>query len=146
MFQVAWNKLASDRYKFDVSLFARLIRNKYPHTLLLRQSRMHPSLMPLYGYHYQRAIRSVDKTKDLVHPKCMGKNFFWWSYSGANETRREKGYMNTHEVDMVVSLCCWLVCNRVESGKIAVLTPYRGQVHFCLLYCFRWPCFVNFAA
>ncbi|CAI8051442.1 Helicase required for RNAi-mediated heterochromatin assembly 1 [Geodia barretti] len=146
---VVWNKLASDRYKFDVSLFERLIRNKYPHTLLLRQSRMHPSLVPLYGYHYQRGpitIRSADKTKDLVHPKCMGKNFFWWSYSGAYETRREKGYMNTHEIDMVVSLCCWLLCNRVESGKIAVLTPYRGQVHSCLVYYFRWPCFVNFAA
>ena len=57
--QVAWNKLAREN-KFDVSLFQRLIRNKYPHTLLLRQSRMHPSLVPLFGYHYQKEIRSVE--------------------------------------------------------------------------------------
>ena len=37
--------------------------------------------------------------------------------------------MNAHEVDMVVSLCCWLVCNNVDASNIAVLTPYRGQVH-----------------
>ena len=56
--QVAWNKLADK--KFNVSLFKRLIRNKYPHTLLLRQSRMNPSLVPLYGYHYKRRILSVE--------------------------------------------------------------------------------------
>ena len=35
---------------------------------------------------------------------------------------------------MVVSLCCWLVCNKVEGKKIAVLTPYRGQVA-CVCVC-----------
>ena len=58
----------------------------------------------------------------------MGRNFFWWSYSEAYETRQESRYINTHERDMVVSLCCWLVCNHVEATNIAVLTPYRGQV------------------
>ena len=67
--QVAWNKLASEKHKFDVSLFARLIKNKYPHTLLLRQSRMHPSLVPLFAYHYQKEaniIRSVQVSAKTI--------------------------------------------------------------------------------
>ena len=48
--QLAWNKL--EKNKFNLSMFERLIRNDYPHTLLLRQYRMHPDLVPLFGYHY----------------------------------------------------------------------------------------------
>lgn len=48
--QLSWNRL--EKNKFNVSLFERLIKNKYPCTLLLRQNRMHRDLVPLYGYHY----------------------------------------------------------------------------------------------
>ena len=51
-------------------MFERLFRNGYPHTLLLRQSRMHPSLVPLYGYHYQRhtlEIKSVEVSSPSAH-------------------------------------------------------------------------------
>ena len=48
--QLAWNKL--EKNKFNLSMFERLIGNYYPHTLLLRQYRMHPDLVPLFGYHY----------------------------------------------------------------------------------------------
>lgn len=82
----------------------------------------------------------------------MGKNFFWWSYEDKYESRRENSVYiyNPHEVEMVVSLCCWLVCNEVPATNIAVLTPYRGQVgilfmphvfSLCILYClfaFSW--------
>ena len=64
----------------------------------------------------------------------MGKNFFWWSYEGKYETRSDSSQCNKHEAEMVVSLCCWLVCNKVEGKKIAVLTPYRGQVP-CVCVC-----------
>ena len=48
--QLACNKL--EKNKFNLSLFERLIRNGYPHTLLLRQNRMYPDLVRLFGYHY----------------------------------------------------------------------------------------------
>ena len=48
--QLACSKLEKNR--FNVSLFERLIRNDYPHTLLLTQNRMHPDLVPLFEYHY----------------------------------------------------------------------------------------------
>ena len=70
----------------------------------------------------------LQKTKALVKPKCMGRSFFWWSYEEKYESRRDSSQCNVHEVEMVVSLCCWLVCNRVPGTSIAVLTPYRGQV------------------
>ena len=52
-----------------MSLFERLIRNQYPRTLLLRQSRMHPSLVPLYGYHYQQG-----KNKIMSVEVCCASN------------------------------------------------------------------------
>ena len=64
-----------------------------------------------------------------MKPECMGKNFFWWTYSGAYEGKSESSCINQHEAGMVTSLCCWLVCNDEKSSSIAVLTPYRGQVH-----------------
>ena len=65
----------------------------------------------------------------------MAKNFFWWSYQDKYEKRHECSRYNEHEVGMVVSLCSWLVCNKVASSSIAVLTPYRGQVYMHLVYC-----------
>ena len=69
------------------------------------------------------------KTETFGKPRCMGRSFFWWSYEGKYESRRESSFCNMHEIEMVVSLCCWLVCNGVGAASIAVLTPYRGQVH-----------------
>ena len=66
--QLAWNKLGWEK-KFDLSLFERLIKNGYPHTLLLRQSRMHPSLVPLHAYHYQTRdsnIKSVEVSYMII--------------------------------------------------------------------------------
>ena len=48
--QLACSKL--ERNRFNVSLFERLIRNDYPHTVLLTQNQMHPDLVPLFEYHY----------------------------------------------------------------------------------------------
>ena len=122
---------------------------------------MHPTLVPLYEYHYcyggdarihsnkvcylchESSCFSVifhfsQKVDSLDKPKCMRNNFFWWSYEGKYESKRENSQYNTHEVEMVVSLCSWLVCNRVAATSIAVLTPYRGQVHY--------SCTINFLA
>ena len=138
-----------------MSMFERLIRNDYPRTLLLRQNRMHPSLVPLFEYHYRRQIishevaiiimhrlpnncfllpwfNSLQKTEELKHPTCMENNFFWWSYAQKYEDKRETSLFNMHEVEMGVSLCCWLVCNGINSKSIAILTPYRGQVYTIL--------------
>ena len=70
----------------------------------------------------------LQTTKELVKPRCMGRSFFWWSYEEKYESRRDSSQCNMHETEMVVSLCCWLVCNGVPDTSIAVLTPYRGQV------------------
>lgn len=74
----------------------------------------------------------IQKTEALEKPKCMAKNFFWWSYKDKYEKRHECSQYNEHEVEMVVRLCSWLVCNKVASSSVAVLTPYRGQVYTCI--------------
>ena len=57
--QLACRKL--EKNKFDLSLFERLIKNQYPYTLLMRQNRMHPDLVPLYEYHYLEQKREAGR-------------------------------------------------------------------------------------
>ena len=69
-------------------------------------------------------------------PECMGLSFFWWSYERAYEKRKRNSQFNLHEVEMVVSLCRWLIFNNVDAKKIAVITPYKFQVNN--IYCFQY--------
>ena len=83
-----------------------------------------------HWYTYVRTYMSpcLQRTERYLKPECMGTSFFWWSYDGKYERRAGSSQYNNYEIEMVVSLCSWLVCNRVNGKDIAVLTPYRGQV------------------
>ena len=64
--QVACWKLAKE-HKFNTSMFERLVNNHFPYTILTRQNRMHPNLVPLFSYHY------VQQKKEAVNIKSMSR-------------------------------------------------------------------------
>ena len=55
LFQLAYSRLM--KHNFQVSMFERLISNNFPSTLLMMQSRMHKSLVPLYSFRYREQIK-----------------------------------------------------------------------------------------
>jgi len=60
--QVHSHKLAKD-HKFNTSMFERLVKNKFPYTLLMQQSRMHPLLVTLFSYHYIEQTKQAGQIK-----------------------------------------------------------------------------------
>ena len=40
-------------------MFERLVNNNFPHTLLMRQSRMHRDLVHLFSYHYAEQMKEA---------------------------------------------------------------------------------------
>ena len=44
-------------------MFERLVKNNFPYTLLMRQSRMHPQFVKLFSYHYSEQRKEAGQIK-----------------------------------------------------------------------------------
>eukprot|EP00731_Ephydatia_muelleri_P030230 Em0021g753a len=134
--KVACNHLKN--YKFETSLFQRLVEGGFSHSLLIYQNRMRPEMVRLYAHHYREQKRqsntdtlqsNMEAVKNIAQLSCMATSVFWWDHKEL-ETRSGGGQIiNNHEVKMVVSLCLWILSNSdLGVGDITILTPYRAQM------------------
>ncbi|KAI9765228.1 MAG: hypothetical protein M1840_007720 [Geoglossum simile] len=126
-------------YRLDESMFERLSKGSggarpFPVAQLNVQRRMRPDISKLIrGTIYPSLAdhKSVTEYPDVVG---MRKNVFWLDHSNFeagsdDKDPQQKSHSNYWEVAMVHALVRHLVRQGVyESGDIAVLTPYTGQL------------------
>ena len=53
-------------------MFERLVNNNFPYTILMKQNRMHPDLVPLFSYHYAQQKKEAGHLKSA---RRVGTNF-----------------------------------------------------------------------
>ncbi|KAJ5293967.1 hypothetical protein N7508_008788 [Penicillium antarcticum] len=135
------NPQGGGRYALDISLFERLVSSNpgpmscgLPFSTLETQRRMHPSIARLIRETIYSNLK--DSPSVEIYPNVMGmrKRLFWWDHRKAEEGPSgdvmSTSHWNRHEVDMTVALLNHLVQQgKYESGDIAVLSPYLGQLH-----------------
>ncbi|KAJ5587038.1 uncharacterized protein N7459_002803 [Penicillium hispanicum] len=129
------------KYSMDRSLFERLVEPdegvgiQIPFCTLETQRRMHPSISRLIRETLYPQLK--DAPSVLEYPEVVGmrKRLFWLDHrhpegGASSQDALATSYWNDHEIQLTVALVNHLIHQGVyQSGGIAVLTPYLGQLH-----------------
>lgn len=113
-------------YDFNISLFERLIMNKFNFISLDVQMRMRPEFCDLVRETIYKDLKDGENVKKYHHIKGLSTNFFCLNHNfpeSISETSKE----NSFEVDYILKLYRKLLELDYSSKEIVILTPYAAQ-------------------
>ena len=115
-----------EKYKLDISLFERLVLNKFPFVTLENQHRMRPEIAELVHPIYEKLN---NHSSVLNYPKVKGvcKNLFLIDHSYPEETSADLSHENKHEALYLIALCQFLLKKGYAPSQITMLATYSGQ-------------------
>ena len=118
-------------YNFAISLFERLIDNKFPHVTLEIQHRMRPEIASLICPAIYENLSNAETVKNYEPVKGVKNNLFFINHhfpEESNPNEDKKTHLNTHEANYLVALCRYLLKQGYNRSQIMLLTMYRGQL------------------
>ena len=120
-------ELEGHPWNLAVSMFERLIRNRFEFSQLTRQRRMRPEIRRIINpiYPQLRDHPCVHTREDV--PGMGGINSWFFSHRWYESNDNHMSKRNLEEADMVVGLFDYLVHNGMDVKDITVLTFYNGQ-------------------
>ena len=121
--------LARD-FKLDVSLFERLINNKFPCVTLEVQHRMRPELSEIVSSKFYDGILKDDpSTREYGDIKGIKHNIYFVDHTECETPNEElKSPANDHEATFLAHLSRYLLQQGYKPEQITVITPYTGQM------------------
>ena len=118
------------KYKLEISMFERLVRNRFPHATLIVQHRMRPEIAQIVSDHiYEKKLQDHKKTKGRDDIEGLKHNLFFINHDKEEELQDLdlKSHSNVHEASFLASLCKYLLQQEYAAEQITVITPYVGQ-------------------
>ncbi|KAL4993400.1 AAA domain-containing protein [Aspergillus recurvatus] len=134
-------KATGTQYSLDRSLFERLVEPdegvgvQIPFCTLETQRRMHPSISQLIRDTLYPRLQDASSVSMYPEITGMRKRLFWLDHrasegNASGEEAMATSHWNDHEIQLTVALVNHLLRQGTyQSGDIAVLTPYLGQLH-----------------
>ncbi|KAJ5772191.1 hypothetical protein N7520_002720 [Penicillium odoratum] len=129
------------QYAMDRSLFERLVEPddevgvQIPFCTLETQRRMFPSISRLIRETLYPRLQDEPSVSEYPEVAGMRKRLFWLDHrhpegGASSQDPLATSHWNDHEIDLTVALINHLISQGVyQSGEIAILTPYLGQLH-----------------
>jgi len=123
------------KYKFDISLFERLINNKYPVKSLSHQRRMRPEFADfvrlIYGNNYNdhEITYTRESIKGFYVDKQINKNMIFFNHK--NMEASNNGLASKENLFEAEFICYWarfLIQQNIPEEKITILSFYVGQI------------------
>ena len=128
-----------EQYALDVSLFERLVSPNASWATGLSfdtlnvQRRMHPSIAKLVRDTQYPSLQDHHSVLDYPDVYGMARRLFWLDHQhleAHRDSTLSTSHSNDFEIDMAAALVSHLIRQgKYESGDIAVITPYLGQLH-----------------
>ncbi|XP_055607066.1 NFX1-type zinc finger-containing protein 1-like [Uranotaenia lowii] len=121
----------SKKYKMDISLFERLIRNQANAVCLTEQYRMRPEIADLIRPVIYPNLQDNEGNKNRSKIKGMRHNLFFFNHTvpeDEDSTSDEKSKKNSFECRFLMELCRYMVKQGYGPADIVVLTMYNGQM------------------
>ena len=118
------------KYKLEISMFERLVRNRFPHATLTVQHRMRPEIAQIVSDHiYEKKLRDHEEIKSRDNIEGLKHNLFFINHDKEEELQDLdlKSHSNVHEASFLASLCKYLLQQEYTAEQITVITPYVGQ-------------------
>ncbi|RKF56509.1 Helicase required for RNAi-mediated heterochromatin assembly 1 [Golovinomyces cichoracearum] len=127
-------------YHMRISMFERMIRNKFPYIMLNKQRRMITDVRELLCIKknpFYRNLHDHEIVLDRIHarphiPGMGGKDTYFFNHNWPEARNIDGSCYNEDEAEMVVAFFYYLHLNGVEPSKITILTFYRGQKNLIL--------------
>ncbi|KAF3907778.1 hypothetical protein ABW21_db0200787 [Orbilia brochopaga] len=114
-------------YNLTISMFERLVNNDVEYTMLTKQRRMRPEIRKILMPIYSELDDDIQVLNKPSIPGMGGVNMYFYSHQ-VPEEQDELSKKNSHEAQMVVNFCNYLVENGVNQPEITILTFYTGQL------------------
>ncbi|CAF1167216.1 unnamed protein product [Rotaria sordida] len=119
------------KYQIDVSLFERLIKNKFPNVQLNIQHRMRPEIARLMKYFYDDLEDHVNVESERAPVRGIDSNLFFINHNHMEANVDDgRSYRNEFEAKYVIELAQYLIKQGYNPQQITVLTMYLGQRQF----------------
>jgi helicase required for RNAi-mediated heterochromatin assembly 1 len=115
-------------FNFDLSLFERLVKNKFQFRMLNKQRRMIPEVRRLLKPIYHDAIVDHECVKHRKNvPGMGGINTYIWKHEFVENKDNSNSMENLDETLMIVGFLFYLLHNGVKRQHITILTFYNAQ-------------------
>ncbi|CAF2702168.1 unnamed protein product [Rotaria sp. Silwood2] len=119
------------RYNIDVSLFERLIKNKFPNVRLNIQHRMHSEIASLMKHFYDDLEDHISVKENRPSVRGVDSNIFFINHSHPETTVADgSSKRNEFEANYVIELAQYLRKQGYPAEKITILVMYLGQRQF----------------
>ena len=115
------------KYKLDISLFERLVMNRFPHATLQIQHRMRPQIADLVRNHIYDVLHDHESVTKYPKVKGVSSNLFLIQHSKP-EKGSELSHSNEFEAAYLAALCKFLLQQGYEPTQITLLVTYTGQL------------------
>ena len=118
-------------YHLDISLFERLVRNKFPHVTLQVQHRMRPEISAMVSANiYRSSLKDAPSTEEYPPVDGMKCNMFFVHHEAKETPNTDlKSPQNDHEANFLARLCKYLLQQGYREEQVTVITPYTGQMY-----------------
>nr|CAD7200153.1 unnamed protein product [Timema douglasi] len=121
-------KLARE-FKFDVSLFERMLNNGMHCKVLQLQHRMRPEIAELITPTIYPVLMNHSSVETYPDVKGMLKNVYFVKHNKPEAQDGESSsHSNRHEADFLLALCWYLILQGYDGEDITILTTYSGQM------------------
>nr|CAD7604192.1 unnamed protein product [Timema genevievae] len=123
-------KLAQE-FKFDVSLFERMLNNGLHCKVLQIQHRMRPEIAELITPTIYPGLMNHSSVETYPNVKGMLKNVYFVKHNKPEAQERESSSRsNRHEAEFLLALCKYLILQGYDGEDITILTTYSGQMFY----------------
>nr|CAD7431769.1 unnamed protein product [Timema monikensis] len=121
-------KLARE-FKFDVSLFERMLNNGMHCKVLQLQHRMRPEIAELITPTIYPVLMNHSSVETYPDVKGMLKNVYFVKHNKPEAQDGESSsHSNRHEAEFLLALCQYLILQGYDGEDITILTTYSGQM------------------
>ncbi|CAF0725958.1 unnamed protein product [Adineta steineri] len=116
------------KFKIDVSLFERFVKNNFPNVRLNIQHRMRPEVARIMKHFYDDLEDHVSVTTERPPVRGINNNVFFINHSNP-ETAVADGSSkrNKFEASYVIELAKYLIKQGYQAQQITILVMYLGQ-------------------
>ncbi|KAL2862412.1 uncharacterized protein BJX67DRAFT_297384 [Aspergillus lucknowensis] len=140
-YELSRESKAGQQYSLDRSLFERLVEPddgvgvQIPFCTLETQRRMHPSISRLVRDTLYPRLQDAPSVSEYPAVVGMRKRLFWLDHrrpeaGASDQDAMATSHWNDHEIQLTVAMVNHLLRQGAyQSGEVAVLTPYLGQLH-----------------
>ncbi|XP_052246827.1 NFX1-type zinc finger-containing protein 1-like isoform X1 [Dreissena polymorpha] len=119
------------KYKLDISLFERMVKNKMNFITLNNQHRMRPEIAEnLKTRFFYPELKDADNVYQYGNILGIQGNMFFVNHEIPEDERKDSmSKVNIHEAEFLVALCKYLQQQGYSNSDITILTLYKGQVN-----------------